>query len=64
MKKLQLFIPTPCHENWDNMTAMSEENFVALVKTSNGLFNMSDHEIAQFLKPSTGSVCGRFVRIN
>jgi hypothetical protein len=62
-KKIQLSIPTPCHENWNNMTPVQQGKFCASCqKQVTDFSNMSDREIAQFFKkPSTGSVCGRFM---
>src|SRR5258706_5192563 len=62
-KKLQLSIPTPCHENWDNMTPVARGKFCgSCQKQVMDFSNMSDREIAQFFKkPPTGSVCGRFM---
>jgi hypothetical protein len=63
-KKLQLSIPTPCHENWDNMTLVQQGKFcVSCQKQVTDFSNMSDREIATFFKkPSVGSVCGRFMQ--
>jgi len=62
-KKLQLQVPTPCHENWDNMTQTEKGRFCASCqKHVIDFSNKSDREIAIFFKkPSTGSVCGRFM---
>src|SRR5438477_12967774 len=67
-KKLQLQIPTPCHENWENMTQLDKGRFCASCqKQVIDFSNMSDREIAQFFKKpilslsKDGSVCGRFM---
>src|SRR5215208_6759999 len=62
-KKFQLQIPTPCHENWDNMSPVEKGRFCdSCQKQVVDFSNMSDREIAVFFKkPSTGSVCGRFM---
>jgi hypothetical protein len=62
-KKIQLQIPTPCHENWDKMTAAEKGRFCdSCKKTVIDFSNMSDREIAFFFKkPSTHSICGRFM---
>lgn len=62
-KKLQLSIPTPCHENWDNMTPVQQGKFCgSCQKQVVDFSNMSDRQVAEFFKkPSTGSVCGRFM---
>jgi CarboxypepD_reg-like domain/Secretion system C-terminal sorting domain len=63
-KKLQLSIPTPCHENWDNMTPVQQGKFCgSCQKQVIDFSNMSDRQVAEFFKkPSTGSVCGRFMQ--
>lgn len=62
-KKFQLQIPTPCHENWDNMSPVEKGRFCSSCQKQVVDFSrMSDREVAIFFKkPSTGSVCGRFM---
>jgi len=62
-KKLQLQVPTPCHENWGKMTLAEKGRFCASCqKQVIDFSNKSDREIAAFFKkPSTGSICGRFM---
>jgi CarboxypepD_reg-like domain/Secretion system C-terminal sorting domain len=62
-KKLQLTIPKPCHENWDAMTPVEKGKFCgSCQKQVVDFSNMSDRLVAEFFKkPSTGSVCGRFM---
>lgn len=62
-KKIQLSIPTPCHENWDKMSPVEKGKFCgSCQKQVVDFTKMSDREVAQFFKkPSTGSVCGRFM---
>ncbi|HMK26615.1 MAG TPA: carboxypeptidase-like regulatory domain-containing protein [Chitinophagaceae bacterium] len=62
-KQLQLSIPTPCHENWDAMTPSEKGKFCgSCQKQVVDFSNMSDRQVAEFFKkPSTGSVCGRFM---
>lgn len=62
-KKFQLSIPTPCNENWDNMTPVEKGRFCGSCQKQVVDFSkMSDREVAMFFKkPSTGSVCGRFM---
>src|SRR5258705_969459 len=62
-KQLQLSIPTPCHENWDNMTPSEKGKFCdSCQKQVVDFSKMSDRQVAEFFKkPSTGSVCGRFM---
>src|SRR5882724_4735523 len=63
-KHIQLNIADPCHENWDNMTPATRGKFCgSCQKQVIDFSNMSDREVAQFFKrPSTGSVCGRFMQ--
>lgn len=62
-KKIQLSIPVPCHENWDNMSPVEKGKFCgSCQKQVVDFTSMNDREVAQFFKkPSTGSVCGRFM---
>lgn len=62
-KKLQLSIPTPCHENWEAMTPVEKGKFCgSCQKQVIDFSNMSDRQVVEFFKkPSTGSVCGRFM---
>ena len=61
--KIQLQVPTPCQENWENMTQIEKGRFCASCQKQVFDFsNKSDREIAMFFKkPSPGSVCGRFM---
>ncbi|HYM95219.1 MAG TPA: carboxypeptidase-like regulatory domain-containing protein [Chitinophagaceae bacterium] len=63
MKKIQISIPTPCHENWENMTPVEKGRFCnSCQKQVVDFSSMSDREIAAFFKkPSAGSTCGRFL---
>jgi hypothetical protein len=62
-KKIQLTIPKPCHENWDNMSSVQQGKFCgSCQKQVVDFISMSDRQVAEFFKkPSTGSVCGRFM---
>lgn len=62
-KKIQLTIAKPCHENWDAMSDVQKGKFCdSCQKQVVDFTNMSDRQLAEFFKkPSTGSVCGRFM---
>jgi len=61
MKKMNLTIPKPCHESWDEMTPAEQGRFCgACQKTVIDFSNMSDRELAAFFKKPAGPVCGRF----
>ncbi len=62
-KKIQLSIAEPCHENWDGMTPVDKGKFCgSCQKQVVDFSDMSDRQVAEFFKkPSTGSVCGRFM---
>lgn len=62
-KKIQLQIAEPCHENWDSMTPVEQGKFCgSCQKQVVDFTGMSDRQVAAFFKkPSTGSVCGRFM---
>lgn len=59
MKKVNLSIPTPCHEDWDHMKTEDKGRFCSSCnKTVIDFTNMSDHELATFFKHPPSSVCG------
>ena len=62
-KQLQLTIPSPCHEDWEQMSPKERGRFCgSCQKQVIDFTNMSDRQLAEFFKkPSAGSVCGRFM---
>lgn len=62
-KKLHLTVAKPCHENWDAMSPVEQGKFCGSCEKQVVDFSkMSDRQVAEFFKkPSTGSVCGRFM---
>jgi hypothetical protein len=61
MKKFTLSVSEPCHENWDRMTPEQKGRFCAgCQKTVVDFTNMSDRQIAEFFKKTSGTTCGRF----
>lgn len=59
-KTIQISVPTPCHEDWQQMTLADKGRFCASCQTKVIDFtNSSDREIARTLEGST-HVCGRF----
>ena len=64
MKKIQLSIPMPCHENWDAMKPSEKGKFcTSCQKTVIDFTEMSDRQIAEFFKRPPSSVCGRFQEV-
>lgn len=60
MKKFMLSIPTPCHENWEQMTPQERGRFCAACqKTVVDFTNMSDRQVVEYFKKAN-NVCGRF----
>lgn len=59
--ELYLQIPKPCHENWDAMTPVDKGKFCASCSKEVVDFSLlSDAEVLNFFKRSTGNTCGRF----
>ncbi|MES2330896.1 MAG: T9SS type A sorting domain-containing protein [Bacteroidota bacterium] len=59
--ELYLQIPKPCHENWDAMTPVDKGRFCASCSKEVVDFSLlSDVEVLNFFKRSTGNTCGRF----
>ena len=60
MEKLRITIPTPCHENWNEMTATARGRFCQVCEKEVVDFtNMSTSDILAFFlnRKSKGSVC-------
>ncbi len=61
-QKLQINIPEPCHENWNNMTETQQGRFcMACQKEVVDFSLMSDKEILQHISNASKSICGRVV---
>jgi hypothetical protein len=62
MRKINLSIPEPCHEDWNKMTPCEKGKFCAACqKAVIDFTQMSDRQIAEHFKKPQGSVCGRFM---
>ncbi len=60
-KPIQISIPKPCHENWENMTPMEKGRFcVSCQKQVHDFTNSSDREIAKAFKDNK-NICGLFL---
>lgn len=61
-QKLNIRIPEPCHENWDQMGSMEKGRFCnACSKIVVDFTAMQDNEIINYFNDAAGSrVCGRF----
>lgn len=54
-------IPTPCHENWDNMTPEGKGRFCGSCSKQVVDFSlMSDQQVLNYFKNAGGKTCGRF----
>jgi hypothetical protein len=61
MKKLELSIPKPCHEDWNTMMPEEKGRFCASCrKTVVDFSRMSDRQLLDYFKQPKGSVCGHF----
>jgi hypothetical protein len=61
MSKINLSIPEPCHEKWDNMTAVEKGRFCnSCQKVVVDFSSMSDAQLIAYFKAPKDSVCGRF----
>jgi hypothetical protein len=60
-KQTSLYIPTPCHEDWNKMTPTQQGKFCASCNKQVVDFSlMSDNQILNFLSHQSGKLCGRF----
>ncbi len=61
MRKINLSVQSPCHENWDQMHPAEQGKFCAsCCKTVTDFTNMSDRQLAEFFKKPKENICGRF----
>lgn len=61
MKKINLSIPQPCHEDWNKMMPLEKGRFCnSCNKTVIDFTNMNDRQLAEFFKKPVNSACGRF----
>ena len=62
-KTISLAIPTPCHENWEEMTPMQNGKFCSNCQKKVIDFSlMSDREIIAYFEGQNGIVCGRMTQ--
>jgi CarboxypepD_reg-like domain len=60
-KNIQLRIPDPCSENWDQMRPEDAGRFCASCKkTVVDFTQMSDQQLRNWFSDSKGNICGRF----
>jgi hypothetical protein len=62
-RNLNLTIPTPCHEQWENFSMTSSGGFCSSCnKTVVDLTKMSDGQLLKYLQQKTSHTCGRVRR--
>ena len=60
-KQTTLYIPKPCHENWNKMTPTQQGKFCSSCNKQVVDFSlMSDNQILNFITNQSGKLCGRF----
>jgi hypothetical protein len=60
MKQFHLSIPTPCHENWEQMTPTEQGRFCgSCQKQVIDFTQMTDQQLVAYFKKPINNVCGR-----
>ncbi len=60
-EKLQIHIPEPCHEDWNQMTTVEQGRYCSSCqKNVIDFTNQTDEEIYSFFNNYKGNACGRF----
>jgi len=60
-RQTSLYVPTPCHEDWNKMTDTEQGKFCAsCCKQVVDFTLMSDQQILNYLSNQSGKLCGRF----
>jgi hypothetical protein len=60
-KQTSIYIPKPCHEDWNKMTPTQQGKFCSACNKQVVDFSlMSDNQILNFLSTQSGKLCGRF----
>ncbi|HEY2726523.1 MAG TPA: carboxypeptidase-like regulatory domain-containing protein [Parafilimonas sp.] len=60
-KQTSIYIPKPCHEDWNKMTPTQQGKFCSACNKQVVDFSlMSDNQILNFLSHQSGKLCGRF----
>jgi carboxypeptidase-like protein len=60
-KQTSIYIPQPCHEDWNKMTLTQQGKFCSACNKQVVDFSlMSDNQILNFLSNQPGKLCGRF----
>lgn len=59
--QIQVFVPKPCHEDWNKMTPTQQGKFCASCQKQVVDFSgMTDSEVLNYFSKTTGNTCGRF----
>ncbi len=60
-KNIQISIPQPCSEDWDQMSPQQKGRFCESCQTTVIDFSkMTDQELVEFFKKPKGNTCGHF----
>lgn len=60
-KQTSIYIPKPCHEDWNKMTAIQQGKFCSACSKQVIDFSlMSDNQVLNVISNQSGKLCGRF----
>ncbi|MEP6512378.1 MAG: T9SS type A sorting domain-containing protein [Parafilimonas sp.] len=59
--ELSVYIPKPCHEDWNRMSSAEQGRFCqSCCKQVVDFTSMTDQQVLNYFKKASGNICGRF----